>query len=151
VLDQIPDDVYFLIENAGSRKIGVSLDEIGYIVSLVKDPRVKVCIDVSHLHAVGYEFDTSQQVDAFATEFDQKIGLSRLELFHISDNKFKRGSFLDRHENLGEGFIGLEVFKHFVNHPVLKQHPFILEVPGFDKKGPDKQNMDTLKSLAGKK
>ncbi|MDP4031022.1 MAG: hypothetical protein Q8P47_01920, partial [Candidatus Beckwithbacteria bacterium] len=53
----------------------------------------------------------------------------------------------DRHANLGEGKMGLKVLAEYVNHPLLKQLPLIIETPGFDNQGPDKKNLDILKSL----
>ena len=35
----------------------------------------------------------------------------------------------DRHEKIGEGFIGMEAMQRIVNHPALQQHPCILETP----------------------
>lgn len=147
VLSQIPEDVVFIIENAGTRKIGTSLDEIAQIVTDLNDPRVKVCLDTCHLHAAGYDLSSLKQFESFFAEFDKKIGLERLEVIHVNDSKDPLGSNRDRHENLGEGEISPEVFKALLNHPLTKDMPFILEVPGFDKKGPDKKNIDIFKGF----
>ena len=39
------------------------------------------------------------------------------------------GSRKDRHAKIGEGHIGLEALTAVINHPVLKNLPFILETP----------------------
>ncbi|MBI2017830.1 hypothetical protein HYS92_02160 [Candidatus Daviesbacteria bacterium] len=66
---------------------------------------------------------------------------------HANDSKFELGSKRDRHANIGEGMIGREGFENLLNNPSLKELPFILEVPGFADNGPDKENVDILKSL----
>ena len=78
---------------------------------------------------------------------DFHIGLERLSVIHANDSKVPFDSGVDRHENIGEGHIGIEGFKTILNHPSLKNVPFILEVPGFDGKGPDKRNIDILNGL----
>ncbi len=147
VLKKSPKGTLFIIEDMGMRKIGRSLDEIANIVSDVDDPRVKVCLDTCHLHAAGYDISTKKKLDEFLTYFDDSIGLEKLECFHINDSRDEFGSLRDRHDNIGEGKVGKDVFKLILNHPKLKTLPFILEVPGFDDSGPDKKNMDILKSL----
>ena len=68
-------------------------------------------------------------------------------VLHINDSKGAYGSFLDRHENIGEGHIGLQGFKLLASNKHFASIPWILEVPGFEGKGPDKQNVDILKKL----
>lgn len=147
VLEKIPDDRLFLIENAGNRKIGQTLNEIGKIIGDIKDPRLKVCLDTCHLHAAGYDLSAPEKLEAFIAEFDSLIGLERLELWHMNDSRDPFGSLRDRHENIGKGMVGIDVFKNILNHPKLKHLAFILEVPGENKEGPNKENVDILKSL----
>lgn len=146
VLDKIPEDVAFIIENAGNQKIGLKIEEIGEIVKTINDPRLRVCLDTCHLHAAGYNLQTEEAANAFLEQFDQMVGIDRIELWHVNDSKDQFASLRDRHENLGYGYVGTSVFKNLLNHPKTKNHPFILEVPGFDEQGPDKQNVDILKS-----
>ncbi|OHA21815.1 MAG: hypothetical protein A2849_02690 [Candidatus Taylorbacteria bacterium RIFCSPHIGHO2_01_FULL_51_15] len=147
VLKRSPEDVYFVIEGMGTRKIGRSLEEIANIVKDVGDTRVRVCLDTCHLHAAGYDLSTSKKLNDFLHEFDSQIGLKRLECFHLNDSRDEFGSLRDRHENIGEGNVGKQVFKLLLNHPKLRDLAFLLEVPGFADTGPDKENMDILKSL----
>lgn len=147
VLKKSPKDTLFIIEDMGMRKIGRSLDEIASIVSDVDDPRVKVCLDTCHLHAAGYDISSKKKLDEFLDYFDKAIGLARLECFHVNDSRDEFGSLRDRHDNIGEGRVGKDVFTLILNHPKLKALPFILEVPGFADTGPDKKNVDILKSL----
>lgn len=147
VLSQAPESVCFIIENAGSRKIPNTLEELGQIISDLKDERVKVCLDTCHLWAAGYDLSTAEKLDEFVTKFDSLVGLDRLELWHTNDSKGAFGSYLDRHQNIGQGTIPKVEFELLLNHPVTGTKPFVLEVPGFDDKGPDKQNIDILKGI----
>ncbi len=154
VLKKAPKDVLFIIEDMGMWKIGRSLDEIASIISDVcagapdvNCQRLKVCLDTCHLHVAGYDLSTKEKLDDFLKEFDKDIGLDRLECFHINDSRDEFGSLRDRHENIGGGKVGKDVFKLVLNHPKLKHLPFLLEVPGFDDQGPDKKNVEILKSL----
>lgn len=147
VLEKIPKDVEFIIENAGNRKIGQTIEEIAEIIAELKDKRLKVCLDTCHLHAAGYDLRSVNSYNDFISMFDKTIGLERLSLWHINDSRDPFGSLRDRHENIGIGEVGIEVFKNILNHPKTKQIPLMLEVPGFDGEGPDKKNVDIFKSL----
>ena len=147
VLERSNPTSYFIIENAGNRKIGWNIDEIAKIIGDLKDERLKVCLDTCHMHAAGYDIATKQKFDAFFTKFDQQIGLKRLEVFQVNDSKDLLGSFRDRHENIGSGFIPDKTFKLLVNEKITKDIPFLLEVPGVEKKGPNKEQVDILKKF----
>lgn len=150
VLDKTPEESLFIIENAGNRKIGKDLAEIAMIINRVDNPRVRVCIDTCHLHAAGYDITSAKKLNDFLLKFDKLIGLGKLELMHLNDSRDPFNSGRDRHENIGDGTLGLTTFKLLLNHPKTKHLPFIIETPGFDKKGPDKNNLDILKSLLKK-
>ena len=66
---------------------------------------------------------------------------------HANDAKVEFASGVDRHENIGEGHIGIKGFEVIMGHPAFRDVPFLLEVPGADKKGPDKENLDRLKEI----
>jgi deoxyribonuclease-4 len=100
-----------ILENAAGEgtKIGSNLDEIAQIIEGVKGEvrdQVKVCIDTAHIFGAGqYDFGNPAGVVQFFDDFDSKIGLDRLELFHLNDSRVEWGSRKDRHENLKKGFI----------------------------------------------
>lgn len=147
VLDKSPNDTFFIIENAGNRKIGKDLAEIATIIKQANDKRVKVCLDTCHLYSAGYDLSTEKKLEDFLLAFDTLIGLEKLELIHANDSRDPFNSGRDRHENIGKGTIPLETFKLLLNHAKTKHLPFIIETPGFDQKGPDKKNLDILKSF----
>jgi deoxyribonuclease-4 len=80
-------------------------------------------------------------------EFDREVGVSNLFAVHANDSKRPCGSGVDRHDNIGEGFIGEEGFAAIMGNPAFQDVPFLLEVPGFEGKGPDRQNIDILKKI----
>ena len=147
IIDNIPDDVYFLAENSANKKVGRNLEDLQAIVEDVKHEQLRICLDTCHLHASGYDLSSEKKFENFLGEFDSKIGLDNLELWHINDSKDELGSFRDRHENIGEGNVGIETFKQILNYPKTKDMNFIIETPGFDGSGPDKKNIDRLKDL----
>lgn len=147
ILAATPETTLFIIENSATKKIGMTLDEISKIIQDVNDKRVRVCFDTCHLHAAGYNLSTAELLDQFLETFNKFIGLELLEAWHLNDSKDPFGSRRDRHENIGKGNVGTEVFRLLLNHPQTKHFPFIIETPGFDDKGPDKENLDILKSM----
>lgn len=147
VLEKTPARTILIIENAGTRKIGRDLTEIAKIIDAIGDKRVRVCLDTCHLHAAGYDLRSEAALDTFLKTVDNIIGLSRLELFHVNDSRDPFGSLRDRHDNIGEGAVGREVFELLLNHPKTKDLPFVTEVQGFDDNGPDKENIDRLKAM----
>ncbi len=140
---------YMILENAAGAGniIGDQFSELGAILKGVNHPRLKICLDTCHAFAEGYDIKSQAGLDKTLEEFDKEIGLENLVAIHANDTKFDIGSNKDRHENIGEGFVGKDGFENIVNHPKLKAIPFLLEVPGFAGNGPDIENIDILKSL----
>jgi len=147
ILNKTPKNTFFIIENAGNRKIGQTLEEISQIIKDLNSSRVKICLDTCHLFSNGYDFNNDKELDSFFDKLDKLDLLKRLELWHVNDSRDSFNSGHDRHENIGKGSIGLEEFKTLLNHPKIKNYPFIIETPGFNNEGPDKKNLDILKSL----
>lgn len=86
-----------------------------------------VCLDTCHVSDAGY--DIAGDLNAVLEEFDREIGLERLRALHLNDSKNPVGARKDRHEKLGEGYLGIEAFYRIIEHPVLKGLPMILETP----------------------
>ena len=138
-----------IIENSAGmgNSIGSNFSEIGTLIRSVNDDRCKVCIDTQHSYASGYDISSREGLDLTLQEFDDYIGFDKLAAIHVNDSKKPLGSGVDRHENLGEGYLGLSTFENLVTHKALKDVPLILEVPGQDHKGPDQHNIDVLKGF----
>lgn len=109
-------------------EVGRNFEEIAAIIEKVElQDNIGVCLDTCHVFDVGY--DIVDHLDDVLTQFDTRIGLSRLKAVHINDSKNELGSHKDRHEKIGEGHIGIEAFTRIINHPALRQLPFYLETP----------------------
>ena len=89
--------------------------------------KVGVCFDTCHVFDAGY--DIVNDLDGVLKHFDDVVGLQRLKAIHLNDSKNPIGSHKDRHEKIGQGFIGADAIKRIINHPLLKDLPFYLETP----------------------
>lgn len=151
VLAAEPENPSLLIleNNAGQGNcIGGTFAEIGAIIRAAGNhPALAVCLDTCHAYAMGYDLATPAGCAAAMEEFDREIGFGRLAAVHANDTKQPLGTFRDRHENIGEGHIGLEGFRTLMTHPAFREVPFLLEVPGFDGNGPDAKNVRRLKKI----
>ena len=149
ILDKTPKESLFIIENAGNRKIGQTLEEISLIVKDLNDKRIRLCLDTCHLFSNGYRFNDNNELNIFLDKLDKLNLFDKLEVWHINDSRDEFNSGHDRHDNIGQGKMNINEFKTLLNHPKTKNYPFIIETPGFDNNGPDKKNLDILKSLIG--
>ena len=104
------------------------------------------CLDTCHLLASGHDVSSKQGLEKMVAEADRILGLDHVPVIHANDSKGALGSHIDRHQNIGEGYIGLDGFRRILTHPRLRSKAFILETP-VDKDGDDRRNLDTLKAL----
>ena len=148
-LDGAPDGPCLAVENmAGMGKhIGARLEELGAILDAVDDQRLKVCLDTQHSFAAGYDLTTGEGIEDMLAQLDTGPGSGNVVAIHANDSKRVCGSGVDRHDNIGEGFIGEDGFAVFMAHPAFRYVPFLLEVPGFEGNGPDQRNVDLLKDI----
>jgi deoxyribonuclease-4 len=125
--------------------MGTTFSELGTIIDGLSDAsRVGICFDTCHAFAAGYELRTPDGLAETLEEFDREIGLDRLCLIHLNDSKFPLGSRRDRHNHIGAGEIGEEAFSLIVNHPALRDLPFILETPKEIDGNPDADKINLL-------
>jgi deoxyribonuclease-4 len=152
-LAELSDEKYpipLIIESdAGSgNKIGDSIEELGAIWKGLKNKsRFGFTLDTCHMFVSGIDVRTKKNVDEVLGKFDKLIGLKHLHFIHLNDALFDLGSKRDRHANIGEGFIGLNAFKHWVTSPKLKHVAFILETPRSGNLKQDLQDILRLKRL----
>lgn len=149
VLERSPSDTWLIIENTAGmgNHICASFAEIGGVMKGLECSQVKVCLDTEHAFAAGYDVSKKETLDKAMEEFDREIGLANLAAVHANDAKVELGSGVDRHENIGEGHIGIKGFEVIMAHPAFQDVPFLLEVPGTDKKGPDREQLDLVKDI----
>ena len=109
-------------------EVGRSFQELAEIMNRVElSNQMGVCFDTCHVHDAGY--DIVNDLDGVLEEFDRVLGIEKLRAVHLNDSKNPLGSRKDRHECIGEGSIGINAFERIVNHPSLRDLPFILETP----------------------
>lgn len=109
-------------------EVGRSFEELKQIIDKVKlKDKIGVCLDTCHVNDGGY--DITNDLDFVLSEFDRIIGIDKLKALHLNDSKNPLGAHKDRHEKIGDGYLGIETFKKIVNHPYLKTLPMILETP----------------------
>ena len=149
VLDASPDGPCLAVENMAGmgQHIGAKFDELGGILKAVDSPRLKICLDTQHAFAAGYDLTNPQGIKAMLDELDAGPGSANVAAVHANDSKRVCGSGVDRHDNIGDGFIGEEGFAAIMGDPAFAEVPFFLEVPGFEGKGPDQRNIDILKKI----
>lgn len=153
--DSAPNTTVCLETMAGQgTNIGFAFDHLKWLLELGENhERLGVCFDTCHVFAAGHDFRTKEGYEATLAAFDGAVGLDKIKCFHFNDSKYDLGEKKDRHEHIGQGFIGKEGFAHFVNDPRWKDHAAHLETPKTetDDDGNDVEmdavNLATLRSL----
>jgi deoxyribonuclease-4 len=139
-----------LVENAAGAggTVGRSFDELaGVLEAAGWDERLSTCVDTQHLFASGVGFETLEEADAVVDSVANTVGLARLGCIHLNDSKVPLGANRDRHANLGEGFIGAKALGSLLSHPALQAVPAVLEVPGAQRKGPARQDLERARAI----
>jgi len=145
------DKLMLLVEcTAGAgAQIGGRLEELHvireYAAQMTHLP-VGFCLDTCHLLVSGYDIATEEGLNKTVAEAERILGLDHVRVIHANDSKGALGSHVDRHEHIGQGYIGMDGFRRILTHPKLRKKAFILETP-VDQEGDDKRNLDTLKTL----
>ncbi len=124
--------VIAVIENTAGQgsNLGYRFEHLKQIIDLVEDKdRVGVCLDTCHTFTAGYNISTPAGFKEVFSEFDRIVGFSYLKGMHLNDSKKELASRVDRHDSLGEGFLGMEIFAQIMNDPRFDGIPLILETP----------------------
>lgn len=143
-LDRIADSVEACVDRADApsatpllepaagegSKIPHTLEQLAGILDRLSDPdAAAVCLDTCHSFAAGYDLSTAEGYEAFVEELDDRIGVDRVEVWHLNDSQHPLGSNKDRHANLGDGEIGTGCFERLVDDDRWTDVPGILETP----------------------
>jgi deoxyribonuclease-4 len=124
--------VIAVIENTAGQgtNLGYTFEQIKHIIDFVYDKtRIGVCIDTCHAYTSGYDVKTEKGFYDTFRKFDEIIGFKYLKGMHLNDSKKEFGTRVDRHENLGTGFIGDSTFRFIMNDERFNDMPLILETP----------------------
>lgn len=125
-----------IIENTAGQgtNLGFSFAHLAQIIEHVEDKtRVGICLDTCHTYSAGYDLKTPEGYAATWAEFDNVVGANYLRAVHLNDTKKTLGSRVDRHENLGLGFLGNDLFIRMMQDSRFDKIPIILETPDTDK------------------
>ncbi len=129
-----PDSRVLLENSAGARNsIGADIGDLSAIIDAMdQDPRLGLCLDSAHAFAAGFDFREPDEVERLVDTVRSSVGLERLAALHLNDSKTPVGARRDRHENLGDGHIGLAGLANLITHPSVAGLPALLETPGFE-------------------
>jgi len=128
----ITKDVIAVIENTAGQgtNLGYKFEHLKYIIDRVEDKsRVGVCLDTCHSYTSGYDIKTEEGYNKTFEEYERIVGFKYLKGMHINDSKKDLATRVDRHDSLGKGFLGEEVFERIMNDPRFDNIPLILETP----------------------
>jgi len=143
-LKRLTEALNTIIKRTDNTKVGILLENtagsgswLGYkfahqkivLDGLEHKERLGFCIDTAHAYLAGYDISTKEGLEETLTEIDKMVGLNLVKLIHLNDAKDKLRSHHDVHEHIGKGNIGLAGIKRIINHPKLRNKPFILETP----------------------
>ncbi len=128
--------------------LGYRFEQLAWLLRRLDAPeRSGVCLDTAHVLAAGYEYRTAESYAALWAPFDSTVGLGRLRAIHLNDSKKDLASRVDRHEQIGQGYVGLEAFRLLMNDAALRHVPMILETPKGEDMAEDVANLALLRSL----
>ena len=157
--------VVTLLENTAGQgdTIGRTFEELAQIEALCRQsdadklqadpgaddecPHIGYCFDTAHALASGYDIRTAEGYEETLDRFDEVLGLDRLRCFHLNDSKTDLGSHRDRHEQIGQGHVGLETFRLLLNDARFADRPMLLETPKDDDLHQDVEALALLRAL----
>jgi deoxyribonuclease IV len=144
-LDGYSGSTQLLIENsAGAGKIiGATFSQIAKIMKKVNHPSLAgICLDTQHSFASGYDW---KNFESTLEKIGMEIGLDKIKIIHANDSLTEFSSHKDRHQHIGQGKIGLEVFENIIAFAKKNSIDVILET----EHDAVKNDIEILKKLRG--
>ena len=134
ILEALPDDGPSLLLEPTARQgqsLVKKLDDLeNYLKALEYHPKVGICLDTCHVFAAGHDISKKGGMTETLDLLVQIAGAERFQLVHANDSMDVCGALKDRHQNIGDGYIGVDAFKEMFKHPAISNAPLILETPG---------------------
>jgi deoxyribonuclease-4 len=151
ILTDAPPEVTILVENTAGQgtALGWSFEHLAAILEPLPKERFGICFDTCHALAAGYDLTSAAGYDQVMVDFDRLVGVERIHAFHVNDSKKGLASRVDRHEQLGDGALGLDGLRCLMQDERFKNVPKILETPKGDDDQADIRNIGVLRELAG--
>lgn len=133
-LDQTSGVTAVLENTAGQgSNLGYRFEHLAYIIDRVEDKsRIGVCIDTCHAFTSGYDLKTESGYNQTFADFEAIVGFQYLKGMHLNDSKKELATRVDRHDSIGKGFIGIDLFDRLMNDSRFDGIPMILETPNVD-------------------
>ena len=151
VLNALGDDAPMLLlePTAGQgQSLVKKLDDLtNYLKALEYHPKVGICLDTCHVFAAGHDIAKKGGMTETIDLLVEIAGAERFQLVHANDSMDVCGALKDRHQNIGEGYIGLAAFQEMLDHPVMKNVPMVLETPGMEPE--HGKEIEMLKKMRG--
>ncbi len=144
------EGVTVLLETTAGQgtNLGSRFEELAYLIEHADQPDAfGICMDTCHVFAAGYDLRTPEAYAATMDDFGRILGFDRLKALHVNDALQPFGDRKDRHAAIGEGHIGLEGFRNFLNDPRLATLPMVLETPKSADCHEDTENIARLRNL----
>lgn len=126
------EGVTAVVENTAGQgsNVGYRFEHLAHIIDKVDDKsRIGVCLDTAHMYAGGYDVKTEEGFETALEQFDRVVGLKYLRGMHLNDSKKELDTRVDRHDSLGAGTIGWDLFRHILQDDRFDNMPLILETP----------------------
>ena len=138
ILNALADDAPFLLlePTAGQGQSLVKrLDDLeNYLKALEYHPKVGICLDTCHVFAAGHDIAVKGGMSKTLDLLVEIAGVERFKLVHANDSMDVCGALKDRHQNIGDGHIGINPFAELLAHPATAGVPLVLETPGMEVK-----------------
>lgn len=138
ILNALGDDAPFLLlePTAGQgQSLVKKLDDLEhYLKALEYHPKVGICLDTCHVFAAGHDIAAKGGMSKTLDLLVEIAGIERFKLVHANDSMDICGALKDRHQNIGDGHIGIDPFAELLSHPATAGVPLVLETPGMEEK-----------------
>jgi deoxyribonuclease-4 len=124
-------DIKILIETSTGQgtEMCYDLNEFASFFKKIKNNRIGICLDTCHIFNAGYDIRTKKTTEKYLMNFEDKIGINNIKLIHLNDSYNDLGMNIDRHQNIGKGYIGIEGIKQIIMFFTNLNIPIVLETP----------------------
>lgn len=140
------NEIKIVLENTahGNLTVGSDIDEFYTLMTKLDKPeKISFCIDTAHAYSYGYNIADFDEQDKFISHVDHILGKEKIALIHLNDTYESLGLKIDKHNIPGEGNIGLDALKRFLNNPLLNNIPALIELPNL----PEEEEKIILKNV----
>lgn len=150
IFQKVPKGVTVLLENTAGQGtcLGDKFEHLAEVIDKVPEGDFGICLDTCHAFAAGYDLSTTEGYHTTIDEFDNRIGLDRLQLIHANDSKKPLNSRVDRHQHIGQGEMGPQGFAAMMQDSRLLRVPKIIELPPGEDNCFDFENLGLLREMA---